>query len=114
MATYLNPVARLDEVGEIENPPGVFRRTLTYNDQVMICHFRLTRGAEIPMHNHPAVQAGYVVKGSLRFFKEGAPDFMASPGTSYSFEPDEVHGVEVLEDAEVIECFTPVRPEYIP
>lgn len=95
-----------------ENPPGIFRTTMTYNEQGMLCHFVMKRGARIPMHNHAAVQVGYVIKGHVRFLQKDGQGFEATAGTSYLFGGMEEHGAEVLEDSEVIECFTPARPEY--
>jgi len=96
-----------------ENPPGIFRTTLSYNEQGMLCHFVMKQGARIPMHNHAAMQVGYVVKGRIRFLQKNGPGFEALEGTSYLFSSMEEHGAEVLEDSEVIEAFTPLRPEYV-
>ncbi len=100
------------ELESVENPPGIFRRTMAYNDQTMVCHFTMKKGAEIPLHNHEAAQNGYIISGKVRFKKKEGDGFIAEPGTGYAFAPWEYHGAEVLEDAEVIECFAPMRPEY--
>ncbi len=100
------------ELESVENPPGIRRTTMAFNDQTMLCHFIMKKGAEIPLHNHEAAQNGYVISGKVRFAKKDEEGFVAEPGTGYAFAPWEHHGAEVLEDAEVIECFAPVRPEY--
>jgi quercetin dioxygenase-like cupin family protein len=91
--------------------PGITRRTLAYNPQVMLCHFTISEGAEMPMHSHPAAQVGYVVRGRLAFSTEQG-GFEAGTGSSYSFGPNEKHGATALETTEVIECFAPSRSEY--
>lgn len=96
----------------VENPPGIFRTTLAYNGSSMLCHFRMKAGAEIPLHNHEAVQNGYVIEGRIRFILEGGKSFIAESGSGYLFESGRKHGARVLEDAEAIEAFTPMRPEY--
>ena len=108
-----NPISLQDREA-VENPPGITRTTLAYNDQTMLCHFKMIKGARIPLHHHPAVQNGYVIKGKLRFLAKDGPGFIASKGCGYAFGPNEPHGAEVLSDAEVIECFAPKRPEYEP
>jgi quercetin dioxygenase-like cupin family protein len=108
-----NPVSRNDRQ-PVENPPGIIRTTIAYNDQTMLCHFSMSAGARIPLHHHPAVQNGYVVSGRIRFITEDGSGFVAEAGSGYVFGPDEPHGAEVLSDAEVIECFAPKRPEYEP
>jgi quercetin dioxygenase-like cupin family protein len=104
-----------DAARTVEGPPGIFRTTLVYNDDIMLCHFLLTNGAEVPLHRHPAVQSGYVISGRLRFRRgEGGRDtFLAGPGSGYLFRSNELHGAEVLEEAEAVDCFTPPRPDYL-
>ena len=86
---------------------------MSYNEQSMICHFRMKRGARIPLHNHEAGQHGFVISGRVHFLQKGGPGFDAPAGSSYVFGSWEEHGAEVLEDSEVIEVFTPMRPEYV-
>lgn len=91
--------------------PGIWRTTLCYDEDSMLCHFRLEKGSSIPLHQHVAAQNGYVVKGRVRFLFESG-SFEAGPGDGYLFEGGKIHGSEVLEDSELIECFMPMRPEY--
>ncbi len=112
MSDTKRPFAEIASSGTVENPPGIFRTTLSYNRESMVCHFRLNGGARIPLHNHEAAQTGYVVAGALKFEKKDGPGFTARAGSAYSFDPMEYHGAEALEDSVVIEFFTPSRPEY--
>ena len=96
-----------------ENPSGVTRRTLAYDDEAMLCHFLLKKGAQIPLHNHRATQIGYIVSGKARFLAEKPKDeFEAGPGESYVFSAFVKHGTVALEDTEYVEVFTPSRDEY--
>jgi len=104
--------ARLEDSRRVEAPPGIFRRTLAWNAQTMLCHFSMTAGARVPLHHHPAAQNGYVVSGKIRFRRGDGTSFEATANVGYCFAPDEQHGAEVLEESEVIECFAPMRPEY--
>lgn len=80
----------------------------------MLCHFTLSKGAIVPRHDHVAVQNGYVLKGKVKFFRGNEENsFIVEPGDGYLFDSEEYHGAEVLEDSEVIECFTPMRSEYL-
>ena len=105
------PLAEVQSTPAVEVLPGITRRTLAYNPQVMLCHFTLNAGAEMPQHHHEAAQVGYVIKGTLRF-KSGDTSFVAGAGSSYSFGPEQEHGATATEDTEVIECFAPSRSEY--
>jgi quercetin dioxygenase-like cupin family protein len=103
--------ANYKNISPVENPQGIFRRTLTWNNELMLCHFDLKKGAKIPLHGHRASQNGFVVSGKMRFITE-KDSFIAGPGAAYVFGPNEKHGAEVLEDTIVIEAFSPSRPEY--
>jgi quercetin dioxygenase-like cupin family protein len=95
----------------VEALPGIRRTTLCWDDASMLCHFHMTPGARVPMHDHPAAQSGYVVRGRVRFLLEDG-GFVVEPGDAYLFSGGQRHGAEVLEESELIEVFTPMRPEY--
>ena len=90
---------------------GVYRKTLLYNKQLMLCYFTLEKNANIPLHTHKEHQIGYVIKGKLRFITEER-EFIAKEGDSYIFDSNEKHGAVVLEDSEVIDVFNPAREDY--
>ena len=97
----------------IENPPGVIRKTLAYNEESMLCHFLLAKGSRIPLHNHRATQIGYVVRGKARFLAENpADEFEGGAGASYVFSAFVKHGTIALEETEYVEVFVPARDEY--
>ena len=107
--------ADLTDARTVENPEGIYRTTLSFGSESMLCHFKMTKGARIPLYNHVAVQNGYVISGKLKFNKGQEGDtFIAETGASYFFASEEFHGCEVLEDIEAVECFSPMRPEYAP
>ena len=104
--------AQRQKLSAVENPKGILRTTMAYSRETMLCHFYMSKGAEIPLHNHPAVQNGYVISGKIEFRTGDGNSFIAEAGSGYAFASEEVHGAQVLEDAELIECFAPMRPEY--
>jgi quercetin dioxygenase-like cupin family protein len=108
-------VAELAEVKAAEMKSGLLtRHTLAYNEEMMLCHFALKKGLRLELHQHVAAQIGYVLKGKVKFIKADGTSFIATAGTSYVFDSHEVHGIEeVYEPSEFIECFAPMRPEYI-
>ena len=106
--------ARKSETAAVEGPPGILRTTIAYDEQLMLCHFFLKRGARVPFHAHEAVQNGYLMRGKLRMLWETGQEFVAEPGSGWCFGSQVRHGAEALEDCEAIECFSPMRPEYIP
>ena len=103
----------VNEAKPVVGPPGVVRKTLAYNDEAMLCHFELKKGARIPLHNHRASQIGYVIQGRARFLADKPEDeFEAGPGDAYVFDAFVRHGTQALEDTEYVETFVPTREEY--
>lgn len=100
-----------NNVQPVETLEGIFRRTLLYNDSLMLCHFILEKNAEVPIHSHSEHQIGYVIKGKLKFITEEG-EFIAKEGDSYVFDSNEKHGAIILERAEVIDVFNPSREDY--
>ena len=101
-----------DNIEAVKQLEGIYRRTLSFNNSVMLCQFILKKNAEIPLHDHEAHQIGYVIKGKIKFITENRGDFIAQKGDSYVFDSFEKHGALILKDAEVIEVFHPSREEY--
>lgn len=107
-----NPI-NLNDIKEIKALEGIYRKTLAFNHDAMLCHFKMLKGSKIQLHNHINAQVGYVLSGKVKFLTEKS-DFIVTTGDSYIFDANEKHGAVILEDAIVIEVFTPVRPEYKP
>lgn len=101
-----------ESVKKVKALEGIFRKTLAYNDNVMLCHFELHEGAEIPLHDHEAHQIGYVISGEIEFLTKTRGNFIAKAGDSYVFDSFEKHGANIIETAEVIEIFSPTREDY--
>jgi quercetin dioxygenase-like cupin family protein len=93
--------------------PGISMKTLAYGENSLLCEFQLKRGANIPAHQHPQEQSGYLVRGSLRFFGDEG-ETVVETGHSWNFKGGVVHGAEALVDSVAIEVFSPVRQDYLP
>ena len=98
-------------VPKVEALKGIFRKTLIYDDNLMLCHFFLEKNSEVPMHTHKENQIGYVIKGKINF-KTDLEEFVATEGESYLFNSNEKHGAILLEDSEIIDIFNPAREDY--
>ncbi len=105
-----NPINK-QNVQPIKALEGIFRKTLLYNDALMLCHFFLEKNSEVPIHSHKEHQIGYVIKGKIKFLTENS-EFIATEGDSYVFDSNEKHGAFILEESEVIDVFNPSRDDY--
>ncbi|MGI5900139.1 MAG: cupin domain-containing protein [Christensenellales bacterium] len=113
-----NKITDLAQRKRFELRPGLVKTNLSYNEETMLCHFTVKKGSKIELHNHAAVQNGYVLKGRIKYqladenrniYEEGE----IGPGGGYVWDAMEYHSTEALEDAEFVEFFAPMRPEYI-
>lgn len=96
----------------VQRAPGIDRVTLTYDTDTMMCWFFLKKGAELEMHQHVQSQNGIVMKGRINFVKGNGEVLELTAGDAYYFASNDPHGSKVLEDTELLECFTPARDDY--
>ncbi len=104
------------QVGEtppVEIRPGIFRSTLVYNADIMLCHFHEEVGARVDVHTHAAIQSGFVLRGRVQFVDAAGTERILGPGDAYLFDSNQAHGSVALEETDLVECFTPSRPEYL-
>lgn len=95
----------------IEMLPGIIRRTLITTDKLMICEFRFKAGAEIPIHEHPHEQVGYVVSGKVVMLIDGN-EYNLGAGDSYGAPSGVSHSAKILEETIIIDTFSPPREDY--
>ena len=92
--------------------PGVGRKTLAVGANTLMTKFVLEAGSELPMHKHPNGQIGFLVSGRL-ILTIGEEACEVAPGDSWAVPGDVSHGAKVVETAEAIEVFYPVRQDYL-
>jgi quercetin dioxygenase-like cupin family protein len=106
-----NVPVRADKVEAVEIVPGVWRRTLSYGERLMVVQATLEEGAVVPVHNHPHEQITYIVEGQLSM-EVGGQTYVLGPGTSLLLPSDVGHGATAIERTLVIDTFSPPREDY--
>ncbi|MCS7071648.1 MAG: cupin domain-containing protein [Anaerolinea sp.] len=99
------------QAAQVEMLPDIYRRTMGYTDEVMLCEFYLLRGAVVPRHQHMNDQVGYVVSGKIELTIGGQTRIL-EPGDSYAIPGGIEHGAVALEDSVLIDTFSPPRDDY--
>ena len=92
---------------------GVQLSTLVYGEKTLMGQFRLAGGSDLPLHHHPYEQTGYLISGRIVITIDGV-DHAAEPGDSWCIGADVPHSARALDDALVLEVFSPVREDYLP
>jgi quercetin dioxygenase-like cupin family protein len=91
--------------------PGMTRQVLAYSDQLMLVRHRFEKGWVGAAHSHPHHQLVYVLSGSIRILA-GGDEAIANAGDSFIVDGNVEHQAFALEDAEVLDVFTPHREDY--
>lgn len=101
---------------------GVSFDRLATDERVMVTKMHFEASNDVPFHEHPQAQAGYVVSGRYRLRTRGADsagvpggdvDAELEPGDSYVIPGGVEHAITVIEAGEVIDVFTPAREEFL-
>ena len=92
--------------------PGVELKTITHGQKTSMVEFHLSAGSALPEHSHPHEQTGYLISGRIILTVNGTPN-PAEPGDSWTVAGDVPHSAQVLEDAVVVEVFSPVREDLL-
>jgi len=102
---------RWDNVPTQEVAPGIQRQYLTAS-RMTIARLRLAKGSTVPSHSHDHEQVSCVLRGALRF-AVGGQERIIRAGEALEIPSWVEHGVDALEDTEVIDVFSPVRQDWI-
>jgi len=94
-------------------PEGAERRMLSYGGAMMLVQFTFDAGITTPVHSHPHEQIGYVVAGELDLLMEGQETARLVAGCSYYVAPNVRHGIITHAPTVLIDCFTPVREDFL-
>jgi len=104
-------IVRAPDVEPLEMAPGVWRRTLSWGERLMVVYVILEEGAVVPAHRHPHEQITYIIEGKLSMEVEGRT-YVLAPGDSLLFPADVEHGATALKRTLVVDTFSPPREEY--
>ncbi|HEX3289954.1 MAG TPA: cupin domain-containing protein [Gaiella sp.] len=93
-----------------ELAPGVTMRPL-FGAGAMLNLLEFTRGARVPVHDHPHEQLGYVLEGELALEIDGV-EHLLRPGDAYRIAGGTPHAAWSDGPCVVLDVFQPVREDY--
>jgi quercetin dioxygenase-like cupin family protein len=105
-------VALNKDAKETEPEPGLKRRVLAHNMELLLVEHRMTKGWVGTVHSHPQDQIVYIVHGHLRVTSQGRA-FDVGTGDTFVVRGGIEHGASATEDSLVIDVFTPCREDYL-
>ena len=98
----------------IDMVAGIRRRTLVSGDTMMQMLVAFAAGATLPEHQHPHEQISHVLTGRVRFLLDGGRNTRElGPGDSIYLPANLPHAAEALDEAEIIDTFSPPREDLL-
>lgn len=91
--------------------PGVNAQFFV-GDELMVMRVTIAKGETAPTHSHRHEQMSVILQGQVNF-TVGEETMALSIGDVVSIPGHIPHSVTALEDAELIEIFTPVREDFV-
>lgn len=107
---------RYDEMPAEQIREGAERR-IGYTDNLMIAVIDFHDGPKDkpdPPHSHTHEQVSYVVEGEVLFVMEGQ-EVHLRPGDVFLVPSGKPHTIQQLtEHVRLVDCFTPIREDFLP
>ena len=94
-------------------PEGAERRVLSYGGAMMLVQFTFDAGVAAPIHSHPHEQIGYVTSGVIDLIMEEQETTRLTAGCSYYVAPNVRHGIVTHTPTVLLDCFTPIREDFL-
>ena len=88
------------------------RKVLAYNESLMLVEVHFEKGGIGTVHTHPHTQCTYVLEGSFEFTIDGEKHIV-NKGDTICFQPNVPHGTLCLEKGILLDCFSPMREDFI-
>jgi quercetin dioxygenase-like cupin family protein len=91
-------------------------RRLGYTDNLMMTVLDFNDGPQTepdPPHAHPHEQVSYVAEGEILFFLEGQCERLG-PGDMFLVPSGRPHSIQLLtEHVRLVDCFYPIREDFL-
>jgi len=91
---------------------GVRRKIMAYDESLMLVKVEFQTGAVGALHQHYHKQISHVESGVFETEINGEKKILKA-GDAYYIPPNIIHGVICLEAGVLIDCFSPMREDFI-
>src|SRR5437667_94412 len=93
------------------NSVGVAFDLLAIGPQSMVTKMHYRKENVIPFHSHPNEQTGYILSGRICVLTRDSRHELG-PDDTYAIPANVEHSIEIIEDAEEVQVFTPPREDF--
>lgn len=105
---FINEEIQLEKVNDT-----ISRKIVARGGDMMIVEVHFQKGAIGAMHAHIHEQVSYCIKGSVEFDVNGDKQIIKE-GDSVFMPINSLHGCVALEEAILLDIFTPQREDFLP
>ena len=99
-------------VSQDEIAPGVTRKIMGYQSDLMLIRVEFEGKTSFPIHSHPHQQITHIIEGSFKATVDGKSEIIG-PGDSYVVPGNIPHGIESLSSGVLIDVFSPKRDDFL-
>jgi len=92
--------------------PGLYRKILAYNSDIMSVRVKFDRDGIAAMHSHPHSQTSCIISGKYEFTVDGITKTVEA-GESVMIKPNQLHSCVCIEPGIVIDTFSPMREDFL-
>lgn len=100
------------QILQFEVGPGITGVILAFTPKMMIVRFKYKKGSEIGLHRHFHEQAGYVLRGSLKYEVAGK-EIIIKKDAGLVVSSNAAHQIEALEDTTELVVYSPMRADLL-
>ncbi len=92
--------------------PGLKRKFMGYNDDIMMVQIHFEKGAIGALHKHPHNQSTYVASGKFEV-TIGTEKKILQASDGFFAPPDIEHSVLCMEEGILVDTFSPIREDFV-
>ena len=105
-------MVRIDDAVTAEIYPGLTRKLLSYNENLMAVMHVIAAGAVIPLHSHPEDQLSYLISGHIRL-SCGDTQLEVHAGDSFVLAGGVEHEAFAAAESVALDVFNGARADYL-
>ncbi len=88
------------------------RKTMSYNEDLMLVKVAFEKGGIGTIHKHPHLQISYIASGIFEITVNGKMKTLKE-GDVYFIPSDLFHGAVCLEEGILVDVFNPMREDFV-
>jgi quercetin dioxygenase-like cupin family protein len=94
-----------------EDITDLISRQYVSADNITLAKFIMKKGSKVQVHSHENEQLSTIMEGVVKFTIDGG-ELILGKGETLRIPPFSAHGAEAIEDATILDVFSPIRKDW--